>query len=154
MIPRIALYIKLNRNGSRTATLSIQPIFTDLHEMANINDTNSTNGVTNGAHDVQHAKALGFDTFRNVVNGKLVDTKSHRQGIKPATSEPHVDVPVSTEADLDDAVYAAREAFKSWSQTTLEERKSKVLAYADALEAEKEGFVKLLTTEQGKPVRI
>jgi acyl-CoA reductase-like NAD-dependent aldehyde dehydrogenase len=119
--------------------------------MANTNDTNS---VTNGTHDVHHAKALSFDTFRNVVNGKLVDTKSHRQGIKPATSEPHVDVPVTTEADLDDAVYAAREAFKSWSQTTFEERKSKVLAYADALEAEKEGFVRLLTTEQGKPVRI
>ena len=108
--------------------------------------------TTNGASGVHHAEQLDFDTFKNVINGKLVDTKSHRQGIKPASSEPHVDVPVAMEADLDAAVHAAREAFKSWSETTFEERKSKLLAYADALEAEKDGFVKLLTTEQGKPV--
>ena len=107
----------------------------------------NTNGATSGT-------ILDFTTFKNVINGKLVDTKTHRQGIKPASSEPHVDVPVATEADLDDAVNAARDAFKSWSQTSYEERKAKLLAYADALEAEKEGFVKLLTTEQGKPVRI
>lgn len=111
----------------------------------------TTNG-TNGTNGTQHAPALDFDTFRNVVNGKLVDTKAHRQGIKPALSEPHYDVPVATEADLDDAVNAGREAFKSWSKTTFEERKAKVLAYADALEAEAEGFAKLLTTEQGKPL--
>jgi acyl-CoA reductase-like NAD-dependent aldehyde dehydrogenase len=62
--------------------------------------------------------------------------------------------PVATKADLDDAVNAARDAFKSWSQTSYEERKAKLLAYTDALEAKKEGFVQLLTTEQGKPVRI
>jgi acyl-CoA reductase-like NAD-dependent aldehyde dehydrogenase len=111
-------------------------------------------GVTNSTNSVHHTKGLDFDTFKNVISEKLVDTKSHRQGIKPASSEAHVDVPVATEADLDDAIYAAREAFKSWSQTTFEERKSKVLAYADAFEAEKDGFVKLLTTEQGKLVSI
>ena len=111
----------------------------------------NTNGDTDAVHQAQ---ALDFTTFKNTINGKLVDTKAHRQGIKPATSEPHVDVPVATEADLDDAVNAARDAFRSWSQTSYEERKAKLLAYADALEVEKEGFVKLLTTEQGKPVRI
>ena len=110
--------------------------------------------TTNGTNGVHHAQALDFTTFKNVINGKLVDTKAHRQGIKPASSEPHVDIPVATEADLDDAVNAAREAFKSWSKTSIEERKENLLAYADALEAEKENFVKLLTTEQGKPVRI
>ena len=59
-----------------------------------------------------------------------------------------------SKANLENAVNAACEAFKSWSQTSYEERKAKLLAYADALEAEKEGFVKLLTTEQGKPVSI
>jgi acyl-CoA reductase-like NAD-dependent aldehyde dehydrogenase len=114
----------------------------------------NTNEGTNGTNAVHQAQALDFTTFKNVINGKLVDTKAHRQGIKPATSEPHFDVPVATEADLDDAVNAAREAFKAWSQTSYEERKAKLLAYADALEAEKKGFVNLLTTEQGKPVRI
>jgi acyl-CoA reductase-like NAD-dependent aldehyde dehydrogenase len=102
---------------------------------------------------LQYLGQLGFGV-KNIINGKSVDTKAHRQGIKPATTEPHVDVPVATEADLDDAVNAARDAFKSWSQTSYEERKAKLLAYTDALEAKKEGFVQLLTTEQGKPVRI
>jgi acyl-CoA reductase-like NAD-dependent aldehyde dehydrogenase len=109
----------------------------------------ATENSTNGVH---HAEDLDFGTFKNVINGKLVDTELHRQGIKPALSEPHVDVPVATEADLDAAVHAAREAFKSWSETTFEERKGRVLAYANALEKEKDNFVKLLTTEQGKPV--
>jgi acyl-CoA reductase-like NAD-dependent aldehyde dehydrogenase len=86
----------------------------------------NTNEDTNGTNAVHQAQVLDFTTFKNVINGKLVDTKAHRQGIKPATSEPHVDVPVATEADLDDAVNAAREAFKSWSQTSYEERKAKL----------------------------
>ena len=35
-----------------------------------------------------------------------------------------------------------------------EERKKALLAFNDALEEEKDGFVKLLTTEQGKPVSL
>jgi acyl-CoA reductase-like NAD-dependent aldehyde dehydrogenase len=68
---------------------------------------------------------LGFGV-KNIINGKSVDTKAHRQGIKTATSESHGDVPVATEADLGDAVNAPRDAFKSWSQTSYEERKAKL----------------------------
>ena len=95
---------------------------------------------------------LEFTKFLNAINGKLVDSKAHRQGIRPASKEPYYDVPVATEKDLDDAVDAARKAFQSWGQTTLAERKKLVLKYCDALDAERPGFVKLLTTEQGKPV--
>lgn len=79
---------------------------------------NGTNGVTNRTNSTQ---ALDFNTFKNVINGKLVDTHSHRQGIVPASPEPYVDMPVATEADLDDAVNAGREAFESWSQMPFEE---------------------------------
>ena len=38
--------------------------------------------------------------------------------INPATEETIADVPKGTEADIDRAVAAAREAFADWSQTT------------------------------------
>lgn len=45
---------------------------------------------------------------------------------------------------------AAKKAFKSWSQTTYEDRRRRLHAYADAFEALREDFVKLLIAEQGK----
>lgn len=95
---------------------------------------------------------LEFTVFRNIINGALVDTRSHRQGILPAAATPHYDVPVSTQEDLDSAVRAANIAFPAWRDTPMKERKRLVLEFADALERETPGFVKLLTTEQGKPV--
>lgn len=92
--------------------------------------------------------------FYNTINGKLTTTEKTRHGINPATGKPNPEVPVSTQKDVDDAVAAAKEAFKSWSKVPWDERKKAVLAYADAVEAHAEDFAKLLTQEQGKPVRI
>lgn len=105
----------------------------------------STNG-TSGSSKLQ------FDTFANIINGKLSSTSQTRHGINPATKKPNWEVPVSTEKDLDDAVAAAKTAFKTWSRTTVEERREKLLAYADAVKEYQNEFAKLLTTEQGKPL--
>lgn len=102
--------------------------------------------------DTSGVKSLDFTVFKNVINGKLVNTKTCRQGINPVSATSLLDVPVATEEDLDEAVDAARAAFPSWSRTLLAERKKLVLQYADAIEKERAGFVSLLTTEQGKPV--
>ena len=61
-------------------------------------------------------------------------------------------MPVSTQEDVDKAVSAARNAFKSWSQTPIEERKEKLVAFADAILEYKDKFARLLTLEQGKPL--
>lgn len=95
---------------------------------------------------------LDFTTFKNVINGKLVGSKSTRHGINPATKKPNPEVPVATEADLDEAVKAARKAFNSWKDTTYEVRAKALNDYASAIMGEKEGFAKLLTQEQGKPL--
>lgn len=98
------------------------------------------------------APSLDFTKFTNTINGKQTTTDKVRQGINPATLEPLYDVPVATPKDVDDAVEAAQEAFKSWKKTTWEERKKAVAAFADAFMAHKDEFAKLLTKEQGKPV--
>lgn len=93
-----------------------------------------------------------FEGFYNTINGKLTSTEKTRHGINPATGKPNPEVPVATPKDVDDAVAAAKEAFKTWSKVPYEERKKAVLAYADALEKYQNDFGKLLTQEQGKPV--
>lgn len=95
---------------------------------------------------------LDFTTFKNVINGKTVEGKTTRHGINPATKKENPAVPVATQQDLDDAVKYAREAFKTWQHTTPEERSKKLNDFANAIMAEKEGFAKLLTQEQGKPI--
>lgn len=94
-----------------------------------------------------------WSNYLNVIDGKTVGTSETRHGINPATGKANPEVPVSTSKEVDAAVDAARKAFKSWSQTTWEERSKAVAAYADAIDKHAEDFAKLLTQEQGKPVR-
>jgi delta 1-pyrroline-5-carboxylate dehydrogenase len=94
-----------------------------------------------------------FENFCNTINGKLTTTEKTRHGINPATGKANPEVPVSTQKDVDDAVAAAKEAFKTWSQEPWDKRRDAILAFADGLEKYENDFGKLLTQEQGKPVR-
>ncbi|KAJ5979827.1 hypothetical protein N7481_007125 [Penicillium waksmanii] len=99
-----------------------------------------------------NAKPLDFTIFQNVINNQLSSTATTRHSINPATSRPNPEVPVSTQEDLDKAVKAARDAFKTWSKTSFEERRKALHAYADAIDANVDDFAKTLTMEQGKPL--
>ncbi|RGP73566.1 aldehyde dehydrogenase nad+ [Fusarium longipes] len=92
------------------------------------------------------------DNYVQIINGKSVSTQKTHQGINPATLEKNPEVPVASQDDLDHAVDAARKAFKSWSKVPWDERRQKLLAWADAVEAQKKEFAELLTSENGKPV--
>ncbi|CAG8108249.1 unnamed protein product [Penicillium nalgiovense] len=98
------------------------------------------------------AKTLDFSTFRNVINNQLTTTSETRHGINPANTQPNPPVPISTQDDLDKAVKAAEDAFKGWAKTTFEERRKALLAWADAIDANADGFGQTLTMEQGKPL--
>lgn len=108
----------------------------------------SNETATNGS------QKLNFDTFQNVINGKLVSSGKTRRGVNPANKKELWEVPVATEQDLDDAVNAGRAAFKKWKNVPYAERSKAIIAFADALESHKSEFSKLLTTEQGKPASI
>ncbi|KGO74097.1 Aldehyde dehydrogenase, N-terminal [Penicillium italicum] len=71
-------------------------------------------------------------------------------GINPANIQPNPPVPVSTQADLDNAVKAAQDAFKGWAKTSFEGRREALHAWADAIDANAAEFAKILTLEQGK----
>ncbi|EXJ59878.1 NAD-dependent aldehyde dehydrogenase [Cladophialophora yegresii CBS 114405] len=108
------------------------------------------NGAANGASTA----GLDFTTFSNVIDGKLSSTQKTRHGINPATGKPNYEVPVSAPEDVDRAMAAAKRACKPWAKTPYAERQKAVNAFADALEQEKDGFAKLLTQEQGKPLHF
>lgn len=93
-----------------------------------------------------------FDNFTNTINGQQISTAETRHGINPATAEPNPGVPVSTKEDVDKAVAAAQEAFKSWSDVPFVERQKAVFALADVVEQHATDFANLLIQEQGKPV--
>lgn len=95
---------------------------------------------------------LQFHTFVQIINGKAKSTQTSRHSLNPANREPKSEVPVTTQQDLDEAVTAAKIAFKTWSCVPYEERKKAVLAYADAIDALRTEFRDLLISEQGKPV--
>lgn len=73
--------------------------------------------------------------------------------INPSTGEVLGTCPNSTEAQLESTVLAANVAFKSWSQTSDEVRVNALNKMADLIAENAEELAKLLTQEQGKPLK-
>lgn len=95
---------------------------------------------------------LKWDKFYNVIDGKLEPSHDTRHSINPATEIPGPEVPVATKQDVDRVLQIAKQAFPAWSETPYSSRVSAALAFADALEQQREAFETMLTAEQGKPV--
>lgn len=70
----------------------------------------------------------------------------------PATGGEIGRVALSSAADVDAAVQAAREAFPAWRATPAPERARVLFRFRDLLVANKEELARLLTTEHGKVV--
>jgi acyl-CoA reductase-like NAD-dependent aldehyde dehydrogenase len=87
-----------------------------------------------------------------IVGGEKVATSKHFEIRDPGNGEVVGECPIATRQDVDRAVDAAREAFKSWSRSSDAERKDAVNRMADAIHANMEELAELLTREQGKPL--
>ena len=94
--------------------------------------------------------------LRNIVAGKPVDTIDGRTSeiIDPVTEKVIALAPVSSAADVDAAVRAAAEAFKTWRRTTPAERQRALLKLADAVEARAEEFAAVESRNTGKPLGL
>ena len=90
-------------------------------------------------------------TYANLIGGEMVTTSATLDVVNPATEEVIAQVPACGKEELDRAVAAAREAFKTWRKTTPEERQNVVLAIANTIKENGEELYRLLTSEQGKP---
>lgn len=94
-----------------------------------------------------------MNDFKLLLNGKLVKGASTLDVINPATGLTLTAAPRADRAQLDQAVAAANTAFPSWSAKPLRQRAALLIELAEAMEAEQDDFARLLTEEQGKPLR-
>ena len=90
--------------------------------------------------------------FKLLINGQLVPGASSMDVLNPATEEVVAACPTASEAQLNEAVAAAKAAFPAWSKRPLKERAELLNKLADAMMARHEEFARLLTQEQGKPL--
>lgn len=90
--------------------------------------------------------------YRLLIGGKLVEGDSTMAVVNPATEEVLAQAPRASEAQLEQAVAAAKAAFPAWAARPIAERRAMILTLADRLEARVEEFARLLTQEQGKPL--
>jgi acyl-CoA reductase-like NAD-dependent aldehyde dehydrogenase len=103
------------------------------------------------AHRADTAAELQ-EEFRHTIAGKPVAGGNLMDVINPATGEVFARCPRAGHDELEEAVAAARDAFKSWNQTSYAERAALLRQMADALEQNQDWMGELLTREQGKPV--
>jgi len=93
---------------------------------------------------------------KTYINGQWITP--HGQGtnevINPATEEVVATVPVCDSDDVDAAVAAAREAFKTWSLTSAAERAAMIEAVAARMKERREELAMAHTVSMGCPVHI
>lgn len=89
--------------------------------------------------------------YTMTIDGRGVSAPNAFDVFNPATREVIANAPDASRAQLDEAVAAARRAFPQWAATALAERQRTLVAMADVIEQNAEGFMQLLTREQGKP---
>ncbi len=93
-------------------------------------------------------------TLQNFIGSELVDPAEGQTEpiLNPATGETIAHAPLSTGADVDRAVKAARDAFPGWAATTPGERALALLKLADALEEHADEIAELESANAGKPI--
>lgn len=105
---------------------------------------NIATSITGSKIDFEAPYALTID-------GKRVETNKSFDVLNPATNAVLAQAPEGTAEHMEVAIAAAKAAFPKWAALSWEERGAYIEAYADALEANKEELITLLTLEQGKP---
>ncbi len=94
----------------------------------------------------------GVRTLRNYVGGQWRESAAAGalESRNPATGEPLAQVPLSTAADVDAAVQAARAAFPAWRETSPLVRARALFVLRDVLDREREQLARIVTMDMGK----
>ena len=96
-----------------------------------------------------------MDTFSMLIDGNWVESESREYAdvINPATEEIFARVPRATENEADRALKAAARAFPAWSGLSPFARAEYLWRAGDILAERKEKLGRLMTQEQGKPLK-
>ena len=96
--------------------------------------------------------AAAVPTVKLLIDGEFVESKTRewRDVINPANQEVLARVPFATAAEVDAAVAAAKDAFKTWRKTPISTRARVFLKYQQLIREHMQELAALLTAEQGK----
>ncbi|WP_298017583.1 aldehyde dehydrogenase family protein [uncultured Parasphingopyxis sp.] len=94
--------------------------------------------------------------LQHYINGEWVDSDGgqRHEVINPATEEACTEITLGSQADVDKAVAAAKEAFKTFSQTSVEERVALLERIADEYKKRMPDIAAVMADEMGCPVAI
>ena len=93
-------------------------------------------------------------SYKNFVGGEWLDAAEGgvEQIINPATGEVVAEVPKGTEADVDRAVQAAKQAYPEWRDSTPGERAEVLLKLADVIDEHTDELAQIESQNVGKPL--
>ncbi|MBA3879001.1 MAG: aldehyde dehydrogenase family protein [Sphingobium sp.] len=91
---------------------------------------------------------------QHYIDGAWVDSEggTRHHVINPATEQPCTEITLGSAADVDKAVAAARRAFESWSQTSIEERSALLTRIIDVYKRRMPDLAKAVSEEMGAPI--
>ncbi len=94
------------------------------------------------------------DDLKLFVNGswRAGEGRDERHVVNPATGQTLADLPMATEADLQEALAASQKGFDHWRTVDVNDRAAILHKVADLLRERTEHIATLLTMEQGKPI--
>jgi acyl-CoA reductase-like NAD-dependent aldehyde dehydrogenase len=90
--------------------------------------------------------------FYNIINGECRTSENAHRCVDPRTEEELWDCPIASVADLDEAVEAAKEAFKTWSKSTNAERQEVLRKIAEIMQEHSAELEEIVRRETGKSV--
>jgi len=96
--------------------------------------------------------AASVPTTKLFINGQFVESKTTEwiDLHNPATNEVVTRVPKATKSEMEDAVASAKDAFKTWSKTSILTRQQIMFKYQQIIKANMQELAKNITLEQGK----
>jgi succinate-semialdehyde dehydrogenase / glutarate-semialdehyde dehydrogenase len=94
------------------------------------------------------------DDLKLFVNGswRAGEGRDEQPVVNPATGKAIAELPLATEADLQEALAASQKGFDHWRTVDVNERAAILHKVADLLRERTEHIATLLTLEQGKPI--
>lgn len=97
-----------------------------------------------------------FAGIQNYINGSFQNpiSKDWLDNYNPANGMIYGKIPNSSKDDVETAYQAAKAAFPSWSQTTLEERSRILIKISEFLEANLQRFAEAESKDNGKPLAL
>ncbi|MBN8192826.1 NAD-dependent succinate-semialdehyde dehydrogenase [Bacillus sp. NTK074B] len=92
--------------------------------------------------------------YNLIINGEQTGSDLAKKDVtNPATSEVIATIPNGGKHEAKEAVDAAYDAFKEWSQYSAYERSELIRKWHDLIDENKEDLARTMTIEQGKPLK-